>query len=97
MINSMKNQLPRYFKPIFWSYQFSKLDPERDQKVIIIQTINYGNLRQWKWIKDYYGIKAIRNVLGKIPATEVRYPALKLASLLFKVYSFNYAPRGFKS
>jgi hypothetical protein len=88
-----KLNLPVFFKPLFWSYNFSQLDADNDKKLIIIQTINYGSLKHWRWIKKFYGREVIRNVLQKVPGSELRSRALYLAGLLFKVEKFNYAPR----
>lgn len=96
-MNSIKKQsLPDFFKPLMWSYDFSKIDLDKNKKTIIVNTINYGDLKHWKWITNYYGIKEIQNTLVQIPATELRSRALKLASLLFSIKNFNYAPRSIK-
>lgn len=91
-----KKSLPEFFKPLMWSYDFSKIDPDQQKKTIIINTINYGNLNHWKWIISRYGTKIIQDVLTNIPASEVRPQALKLASIIFSIKNFNYAPRGAK-
>ena len=77
-----------------WSYDFSKIDVDRDRKAIIINTINYGDLRHWQWIKKAYGLEAVQKILSSIAATELRPPARRLAAILFSVKKFNYAPRG---
>lgn len=92
----MDKGLPIFFKPILWSYNFSKIDSARNKKTIIVNTINYGDLKHWKWLAKYYGIKEVQNELKEISASEFRPPALKLASILFSVNTFNYAPRGVK-
>lgn len=92
----MNKRLPTFFKPILWSYDFSKIDSVKNKKTIIVNAINYGDLRHWKWISRYYGKKEIQNDLKEISASEIRPRALKLASILFSVNTFNYAPRGVK-
>ncbi|MFH1187456.1 MAG: hypothetical protein V1688_01185 [bacterium] len=92
----MNKKLPKSFKPILWSYDFSKIDSIKNKKTIIVNTINYGDLKHWKWLAKYYGIKEVQNELKEISASEFRPPALKLASILFSVNTFNYAPRGVK-
>jgi hypothetical protein len=87
------NQLPNSFKPILWSYDFEKIDPQNDKKTVVVNTINYGSLDHWKWIKDFYGEKEIRNLLENIPRTEFRKEALGVASILFKVTKHNDQPR----
>lgn len=95
MTNNNK-KLPIFFKPILWSYDFSKIDSAKNKKTIIVNTINYGDLKHWKWISKYYGKEEVQNELKKISASEIRPRALKLASILFSVNNFNYAPRGVK-
>ena len=75
--------LPAFFKPILWSYEFDKIDPGRDYRIIIQQTINYGTLAHWRWAKEFYGVERIRDVIAAAPATAFRPQALRLAQLLF--------------
>lgn len=86
--------LPSFFKPILWSYDFSKINPEKDKESIIIQAINYGNLQHWRWLVKFYGTEEVREVLTKTPATEIRPRAQRLSSIIFSIKKFNYAPRG---
>lgn len=75
--------LPNFFKPLFWSYKFSAVDPEEQKKLIILNSINYGDLSHWKWITRNYGKKTIKQVLSDAPATALRIPAGRLAELIF--------------
>lgn len=88
-----KNTLPSYFKNVLWSYDFDSIDPARDKKTIIVNSINYGDLRHWRWLVKFYGKKAVVDVLKTIPATEIRQGARNLASALFSINKFNYEPR----
>lgn len=85
--------LPPFFKPLFWSYDFDSLDPEKHKKVIILNTINYGNLEHWRWVIGFYGKGVIRNTLAASPVTELRLQVRNLASIVFELDNFNYAPR----
>lgn len=85
--------LPEFFRPLFWSYNFETIDPLEQKKLVIIDTINYGDLKHWRWLKENYGEEVIREVLENIPATELRPRAGRLAELLFN-FHLNYAPRG---
>lgn len=89
-----KGPLPDFFRPILWSYNFSKLDPEKNKKRIIINSVNYGSLRHWRWIARRYGKPAIREVLETVPVQDLRLRARELAAIIFSVKRFNYAPRG---
>ena len=86
--------LPDTFRPLLWSYDFSRIDPLRHKKTIIVQALNYGTLAQWRWLVENYGRDGIRDTLAHIPASEIKPRALRLASLLLGVERFNYAPRG---
>lgn len=88
--------LPDFFKPIMWSYDFSKIDAEKDKKTIILNTINYGDLKHWRWIEKRYGQPIIQEILGNMSVTEIRPKVLKLVALIFSIKDFNYAPRGTK-
>jgi hypothetical protein len=90
----MKSVVPETFRPLLWSYDFDRIDQVKHKKTIIVQTINYGTLAQWRWLADTYGRSSVRDVLGTIPATEIRSRARRLASLMFDIDHFNYAPRG---
>jgi hypothetical protein len=90
----MERSIPETLRPLLWSYDFAKIDPEKHQKTIIVQAINYGTLTDWHWLRARYGRVAVRDVLSSISATEIRPRARRLAGLVFDVDRFNYAPRG---
>jgi len=91
-----KAKLPVFFKPILWSYDFAKMDAEKHKKTIITNTINYGNLKQWKWIANYYGKQILQKEFDKIPQSAIRPQALKLASILFSIKPSKYVSRSTK-
>ena len=86
--------VPPILKPLFWSNDFSKLDLDKDQEHIVIQTINYGNLTDWKWLIERYGRQRVLFILRKVPATALRERVRRLAGVIFSITDFNYAPRG---
>ena len=99
MIKSLlkKNRsLPDFFKPLLWSYDFSEINLEEHKETIIVNAINYGDLKHWRWIIKNYGRDAVADILRKIPATELRPRVLRLASIIVSIKDFNYAPRGVK-
>ena len=79
-----------------WSYDFNSLNLSKNKKTIILNTINYGDLKHWRWIIDYYGKDEVKKVLERVPVWELRKRVLKLASLIFSLRNLNYAPRGVK-
>lgn len=90
------NKLPKFFKPLFWSYNFSSIDSEKDKERIIVNTINYGNWEHWQWLIKYYGKDRVKKLLTNIPASEFRKRALQLISLLLSIKEIKYASRGAK-
>lgn len=88
-----KEVLPEYFKTVLWSYDFKSIDPLRDKKTIIVNAINYGDLRHWRWLAGFYGKRTVADVLRTIPVTEIRLRAGNLASIIFSINNFNYEPR----
>ena len=91
-----KLRLPESFLPLLWSYDFSFIDVERDRKRIIINTINYGQWKHWKWIVSYYGNKEVKQFIENTPMSEFRPGALKLASILLGIENLKYASRSDK-
>lgn len=59
-ITNKNNKLPAFFKPLMWSYRFSRLNPEELKDRLIVNTINYGKWRHWQWLVNYYGKKKIK-------------------------------------
>lgn len=91
--NNKNSKLSPFFKPLFWSYRFASIDPNRDKRRIIINTINYGKWKHWLWVIKYYGKKEVKKIIEETPKTEFREPALKLISLLLGIKKLKYASR----
>jgi len=77
------NKLPKSFKPILWSYDFSSCDPIKMKNIIITNTISYGNLEHWRWIRSFYGVKKVKETLNTVSSSAIRPSARKLADLMF--------------
>jgi hypothetical protein len=91
--NMKKDKLPSFFQSLFWWCDASKLDPARDIRNILVQTINYGDLEHWRWILQRYGKERIRRLLREIPMSEFGRSSLLLAMLIFGVKKMKYASR----
>jgi hypothetical protein len=89
----MPKKIPKNFKPLFWSYKFSSIDPQRDKKRVVINTINYGNWEHWLWIIKNYSKEGLKKIIRETPASEFRPQALKLISLLLGIKKLKYASR----
>ena len=90
------SKLPSFFKPVLWSYDFSKIDPEENIERIIVNTINYGDWRHWQWIVNYYGKSKVKRIIENTPASEFRKGSLRLISLLLGIKKMKYVSRGAK-
>lgn len=90
MLKKIK-KLPAIFRPLLWSLKWSKIDIEEDKEDIIINTINEGSLKHWRWIISVYGASVIRKVLKKRLVSEFHPESLRLAKLLFHIPPLPYA------
>lgn len=93
-VDNNQNQIPDFFKPILWSWDFRRIDSEKHKKTIIVNSINYGDLKHWRWIVNYYGKKQVKKVLTEIPFYELRQRVVPLVSIIFSIDKFNHAFRG---
>ena len=93
MGRNKKKKLPLFFKPVLWSYDFNSLDVEEDKKEIIVNGINYGDLKHWRGIIKEYSKEDVRKILTTIPFTEIRPRVAPLVSIIFSIDNFNYEPR----
>ncbi len=50
----MNNVIPDYIKPFLWSYDFSKIDIDKDKKRIITNVLNYGTKEATDWLFSVY-------------------------------------------
>lgn len=87
---------PEFFRPLLWSYDFSKVNSDKDKSTIIVNTLNYGDLKHWGWLVHHYGKSVVRQVIESVPATEFRSRVTPLIALIFGIRHFNHAPRGIR-
>lgn len=87
------NKLPPEFKSILWSYDFEKCDPAVMKKTIIAQTVKYGTLAHWKWMRNFYGDDTVRKILSEMRGTEINPKSREFISVVFNFNDWNYAPR----
>ncbi len=93
MTKKRVKNLPKFFKSILWSYDFSLVDPQKNKKRIIINSINYGEWKHLKWIIDYYGKDQVKKIIKNTPKTEFLKSPLALITLLLNIKSLKYASR----
>ncbi len=58
----LAKQIPASFKPYLWSYDFEKLDIERNKETIILNILYYGNFSDWKKLFQIYSEKQIKQI-----------------------------------
>lgn len=92
--NSKPARLPEELRPLFWSYEFEKLELSKDEKTVVVQLINYGTLANWQWLVREYGHTEVKRLLESIPETEIKPRTRVLASLLFSIHVWKHAQRG---
>lgn len=84
-------KLPSLFRPLLWSLSWKDIDIEEDKEDIIVNTVNYGNLKHWKWLLKTYGEKTIKQVLQNRLESEFHPESRNLAKVLFSVTRFRHA------
>jgi len=62
---SLRNKrIPKSIESILWSYDISNASFEQDKETIITQCLNYGTLREVKWLFKTYGEEEIKKVIA---------------------------------
>ena len=90
-------KLPLSFKPILWSFDFSRLSPLKDKRLIILNAINYGDFKHWRWLADFYGKKEISRIVSESPVGQIRKRARLLAAIIFGADKINNGERSINS
>ncbi len=57
-----KPQIQQFSKHLFWDVNRTKLDVEKHKSYIIKQVLEYGLLKDWRLIQNYYGIEQLAEV-----------------------------------
>ena len=88
--NKTKNRkLPRFLQPILWSYDISKMNTKEDKDIIIEQVLNYGTMREIKWLFNTYSLREIKNVI-KNPSRGMWDP--RILNHWVKIFKINLHP-----
>jgi len=82
---TLKRQPPEMFRPLLWGLKWSAIDIWEHRHDIILNTVNYGSLKHWRWIIRAYGKEEIRRVLQKRLVTEFHSGSLNLARVIFSL------------
>ena len=77
--------IPTSVKTVLWSYDSSKIDLNKDKKIIVSQVLNLGSEEAISWLFNTYGKKEITNIASSIPITAWDKKSLKLWSIALQI------------
>jgi hypothetical protein len=63
--------LPKYLKPYFWDYSFSKLSLKSDRDLIIRRVLTNGSWNVILWLRKQIGDAEIRELIFDLPTPQV--------------------------
>ena len=75
--NKIINQFSSH---LFWDVQKDQLDPNKNCPYIIKRVLEYALFQDWLLLRDYYGIKKIKNTV--IEFSELEPKALNVIAVL---------------
>jgi hypothetical protein len=75
--------LPEIIKPFLWSYDFEKMDKEKDKIRIITNVLNLGSKEAVSWVFDNYSKEEIKAVVADPAPGEWSRKSLNFWSLCF--------------
>jgi len=52
-------------KSLFWDVDFKKLDYVKDAGFIVGRVLDSGNLKEWRRVRDFYGLSEIKKMARK--------------------------------
>ena len=68
---------------LFWDMDVGAIDPAQHRRLIIARVLNYGTLRDWRWLAEQYGKEVVRAEADAPGRNSVRERSRQLAALLF--------------
>jgi len=75
--------IPPLMHKLFWDIDPNCLDTEKNKRIIISRTINYGTLTNWRWLTKTYGKARVAEVVRARDRSGIRESARRLANILF--------------
>ncbi len=79
----MRNQIPDFLQPFLWSYDLSKIDMKRHQKLIIKNILDFGTAEAVSWLKENYTKDEIREVIAQSTRSEWSKKSIYLWSFIY--------------
>lgn len=83
-------KLDKSFKPLFWSYDFDKLDPEKDKHLIIHQVLALGTMKNLKKLFKIYSKQEVKEEFLRPRPGLYFPPVLKFCQFLLGVEKLDY-------
>lgn len=84
-----RNQIPECFRPFLWSYDFNKLDIDKNKRRIILNLLNYGTKKCTDLLKDIYNRNDIIKVIENSAESEWDKKSLNYWSFIFSAIPKN--------
>ncbi|MFY0654907.1 MAG: hypothetical protein JXQ96_22950 [Cyclobacteriaceae bacterium] len=83
MMKSAKPDIQQFSPHLFWDTNKAKLDIEKSKRYIVQQVLEYGQIKDWIIIENYYGIDQIASIATQLPTLEPK--ALSFISSLSSI------------
>jgi len=80
MLNKKRIKLD---KNLFWDVNFKDLDFEKNKNFIVNRVLLYGDIDDYKKIKNFYGLRKLKDIAKKVKYLDRK--SLNFYSLIFKI------------
>ncbi|MBI4617253.1 MAG: hypothetical protein HY720_26810 [Planctomycetes bacterium] len=71
MMRSDRRRVPLAFRWLFWEVDFDRLDVRRDANFILARVLEFGRMREVRWLVATYGYDRIRRFLRDVGHPEI--------------------------
>lgn len=78
-------QLPSFLRPFLWSYDFNKIDKQKDKNIIIKNILDYGTEEATNWLRDNYTNKETQDVIRRSVRSAWSKKSINFWELIYKV------------
>jgi len=77
--------LPKFLQSALWSADLSKMNKQRNKKIIIKQILNFGTWRQVQWVLKNYSKKEIKEIIQNSYSSDWDQKSLNLYRIIFNI------------
>lgn len=85
----MRFDINNFSSHLFWDIDRTKIDTEKNKKLIVQRVLDYGLFSDWLYLKEYYGISEIGKNALKIRELDIR--SMSFISLLANIPQEKFA------